>query len=90
MPSGPSYIASLASSSLAGTLCSRACAAEADHRVLSFNKSAQRRALEHARLTELQEAWERRDFATTWKLTRILTIRPKIKFERFRVFYGIT
>ena len=57
--------------------------------VFCLLKSAQRRALEHARLTELQEAWERRDFATAWKLTRILTIRPKIDSNDFG-FFGIT
>ena len=50
--------------------CARARAAEADHHVRSI-KRAQRKNLEHARLIELQEDWERRDFATTWKLTRI-------------------
>ena len=57
----------------------RARANEADHRVRAI-KRAKRRELERARLIELQEAWERRDFATTWKLTRILTgkrIGPK-------------
>ena len=57
----------------------RARASEADHRVRAI-KRAQRRELERARLIELQEACERRDFATTWKLTRILTgkrIGPK-------------
>ena len=41
--------------------------------------------LERARLIELQEAWEPRDFATTWKLTRILTgkrIGPKKRPSR--------
>ena len=49
--------------------------------------------LEHARPIELQEAWERRDFATTWKLTRILTgkrIGPKknavLPFHRLHHF----
>ena len=52
----------------------RARATEADHRVRSF-KRAQRRELEHARLTASQEDWERRDFATTWKLTKVLTVK---------------
>ena len=55
-----------------GGTSARARAAEADHHVRSI-KRAQRRNLERARFIELQEAWERRDFAATWKLTRILT-----------------
>ena len=54
--------------------CARARAAEADHHVRSI-KRAQRRNLESGGLIELQEAWERRDFAATWKLTRILTVK---------------
>ena len=74
MSSGPSHIVSFASSSVAGTVRPR------ESRWCGSPDSIQRRNLEYARLTELQEAWERRDFATTWKLTRILTgkrIGPK-------------